>query len=205
MSRELPATVAAAIAGKVVSTAFLAEFSFASGPLRLWTGYSTLTWQGNDWVGAGHFVGLSPVDETTEIGAAGLSFTLSGLPQGLIATALAEPYRNRPCRLLLAILDDDEEVLDAYQVFAGRMDVMRIMEAADSSTVTVQAENRLIDLGRPRSIRYTDAEQQRLFPGDLGLQYTKNAETPLYWGVPPTGAAAPHYATPDTGTDYAVE
>jgi hypothetical protein len=196
MARDLPIAVATAIAAKVVSYAFLAEFAFASGTLRMWTGLGDKTWDGHTWSGAGDFAQITPIDETTEIGAAGMNFTLSGIPSSLISISLNDAYRNKPCKLWLAILDDDEAIVATYRCFGGRMDVMNIEDAGETATITVQAENRLIDLTRPRILRYSDADQQRLHPGDTGLRYAASlAEKPLPWGIPASNAAsAPAYS-----------
>lgn len=194
MGRDLPTAVATAIVGSVVKYAFFAQFEFASGTVRLWSGAGSKSWNSSSWSGAGDFGGITPVDESTDVSASGLAFRLSGIPGTSLALALGENYRGKPCKLWLAILDDDDDVVDAYQVFAGRMDVMKIDDGGDAGTISVQAENCLVDLQRPRLLRYTDAEQQRLFPGDLGLQFVaKLAERPLYWGVA-SAAMAPVYS-----------
>lgn len=195
MARDLPSAVATAIGSTVVKLAFFAEFQFASGTVRLWTGYGNKSWGGHTWSGAGDFGGLTPIDETTEIGAAGLTFKLSQVPSTSLALALGDNYRGKPCKLWLAVLDASDAVVDTYQVFAGRMDVMKIEDGDGTGAIAIQAENRLIDLSRPRTRRYTDAEQQRRYPGDRGLEYVaKLPEKPLYWGVAaPAPVAAPQY------------
>jgi hypothetical protein len=198
MARDLPVAVASAITQPVVPLAFFAELQFASGTVRMWSGFGTKSWNGQNWSGAGDFGGLSPVDESTEVRAAGLAFTLSGIPSNSIALALGDSYRGRPCKLWMAILDDAEAIVGAHQIFAGRMDVMKIDDTGETATISVQAESRLVDLRRPRSLRYTDAEQQRLFAGDVGLEYVaKLAEKPLFWGVPAPGGTAPGYGGDD--------
>ena len=73
-------------------------------------------------------------------------------------------------------------VADPVLVFHGRMDVMNI-EIGNTATITVTAESRLADWNRARTSRYTDEEQQRLYPGDKGLQYVaQTAEMELVWG-----------------------
>ncbi len=194
MARDLPSAVATAIVQTVVPLAHFAEFSFASGTVRMWSGLGPITWAGQTWTGSGDFGGLSPVDETTELGASGLSFTLSGIPSSILALALGDLYRGRPCKLWLAILNPAGAVVDTYLVFAGRMDVMKIDDSGETGSIALQAESRMIDLKRARQLRYTDAEQKRLFPGDLGLEYVaKLAEKPLQWGVPNAAAADPGY------------
>ena len=192
MSRNLPSAVASAVVAAVVNVRFFGEFQFASGTVRLWTGAGSKIWNAQTWTGAGDFAGISPVDETIAGGAAGLLFTLSGVPASTLAIALADNYRGKPCKLWLAIVDATEAIVDTYQLFGGRMDVMNIEDAGNDSRIGIQAESRLIDLTRPRSLRYTDAEQRRLFAGDLGLEFVaKLAEKALHWGVP--GAVAPAY------------
>lgn len=195
MARDLPSAVATAIVQPVVKLAFFVEFQFASGAVRMWTGNGDKSWNSQTWTGAGDFGGISPVDETTEFGAAGLTFTLSGVPSSTVALALTDAYRGRNCKLWLVILDASDAVVDSYQIFAGRMDVMTIDDSGEVSRISIQVESRLIDLARARAQRYTDAEQQLKFPGDLGLQYVaKLAEKPLNWGVPaPTTPAAAGY------------
>lgn len=191
MSRTLPSAVATGIAATVVKYAFFAEFQFASGTVRMWSGVGDKSWDSQTWTGAGDFGGMSPVDETTEVAATGLTFTLSGIPSSTLSLALSDNYRGKPCKLWLAILDAADAVADAYQLFAGRMDVMAIEDGSETGEVSVDAESRLIDLNRARSLRYTDAEQKRLYPGDLGCEYAaKLAERMLYWMVPTPASGA---------------
>lgn len=207
MSRNLPSPVASGLAQRVVPLAFFAEFQFASGPLRMWSGYGDKAWNSATWTGAGEFGGISPADETSELGASGLTFSLSGIPNSLRALALADNYRGRLCKAWLAILDAAGNVTGAYQFYGGRMDVLTITAAGETSTISVRSESRLIDLFRARTSRYTNAEQQRLSPGDTSLsRVAKLAERPLPWGVPAAApATAPRYAGPNRHGPVALD
>ncbi|MDP1580654.1 MAG: hypothetical protein Q8M02_10265 [Candidatus Didemnitutus sp.] len=196
MSRELPTGMAAALTAPVVRFVTFLEFDFSGGFLRLWSGRGEKSWNDHTWSGVGELLSISPVDETTEIGAAGLQISLSGLPPGIITLALDNNYRGRACRFWLALCDEEWVVQYSLLSFGGRMDVLTIEEGRETSIVTVRAENRLVDLGRPRSLRYTPAEQERLFPGDTSMRYVARlAEKPLPWGAPPTAA-------PGSGSSY---
>jgi hypothetical protein len=48
--------------------------------------------------------------------------------------------------------------------------VMTIQEDGQTATVSLQVENVLIDLERPRTRKYTDEEQRKRFPGDASLE-----------------------------------
>ena len=203
MARDLSTAMAGAVTAPLAQLALLAEFDFASGTVRFWTGYGQQTWSGVVWTGSGDLGAVSPIDETTTVGAASLSFTLSGVPSDLIALSLGDAYRQKKCKLWLAAVNGAGVIQGAYQIFGGRMDVMKIADNGTTSTITLTAENQLIDLGRARDLRYTDEEQQRLFPGDRGLEYVaKLSEQPIYWGIatPATGTAAAYASGASQGS-----
>lgn len=196
MSRELPSGMAAALTAPVVHVICFAEFDFASGFLRLWNGRGNKTWNAQTWTGVGDLLGITPVDETTEIGATGLQLRLSGLKPEIIGLALLDNYRGRACRFWIALCDEDWAVQYSYKSFGGRMDVLTIEEGVASCTVTVQAESHLVDLARARNLRYTHVEQQRLYPGDTSMRYVARlAEKTLPWG-------APQQSTVGSGASY---
>ena len=162
---------------------FLAiDIAFDSGPFKIWNGYGELIVNGDIYTGAGTLINVSSVEETSEVEARGISLTLSGLPPELISIALQENYQNRIIKLYVgAILSNG--TIESYQLFGGRLDVMTIQEGADTATITVTAENRLIDLNRPRQRRYTSEDQKALFPGDLGFDYVNDLqERQIEWG-----------------------
>lgn len=195
MSRDLDTPVAEGIAAKVVNFCFFAEFEFASGPVRMWSGYGDKTWNSLTWTGGGDLIGMSQIEETTEIGASGMRFTLAGVKSSLRALALADKYRGKPCRVWLAILENDlTTVAGAYRIFGGRMNVMNLTAAdAEFSRIALEAENRLNDLRRPRTRRYTPAEQKKRNPTDTALDRIGSlAERPLYWGIPYGAGAVPN-------------
>lgn len=155
----------------------LAEFEFASATVRFWTGYGDLSWNSQTWTGGGSLIGVSAVEETTDMKAVGATFTLSGVPSALISTALGEDYQGLPAALYLGALDSSGAVVeDPVKVFAGRMDVMEIEDGGETATISLTVESALADLERPRERRFTDEDQQELFPGDLGLEYVPSIQ-----------------------------
>lgn len=71
---------------------------------------------------------------------------------------------------------------DPKLLFLGRMDNMDIV-VGPTATITLKAESRLADLERPRVLRFNDATQQALFPGDRGLEFVEAMiEKAIKWG-----------------------
>jgi len=160
------------------------ELSFDSGVLRFWNGYEDITVDGAQFIGSGNLMTISGVEESGEIAARGIEMSLSGISTEIISIALQENYQNRRVRVYVGTIDADLTT-DAYIVFSGRMDVMSIEESGETSSISLTAENRLIDLERPRSRRYTAEDQKNLFPGDLGLDYVNDLQDKtLEWGRP---------------------
>lgn len=169
MSRGLSTPQVAAAAGVHRQPVALIEAFFDSGTLRLAIAPWAITSGGNSYVATGP---LLRVKETTESSSSieGLEFTLSGMPPEIIAIATAEPYRGRVIRLLKAYLnaDTNQTIGTAITQFVGRMHSMKIGEKNDSCEVIVTAEHYEAELTRATPLRLNDADQQRLYPGDLG-------------------------------------
>jgi len=221
MSRDLSNNVIANLEDEVIYPFFAVELNFDEGTfegvdgnlhdrvLRLWTGFGTLVYNGQDYYGTGNLLDISSVEESTEIGAKGATLTLSGVPSEVISLALTEAYQGRTCNIHFGLiqkgsleLESSQEVLQDYikledggkitlervivdltQLFTGYMDQMSINEGPDTSTVELKLENKLIDLERPRVGRFTSQHQKSIYPEDKGLDFVESLQdTTLNWG-----------------------
>lgn len=185
MSRDLTAGVLAAIQAADVSPILLFEGEFADGTVRLWTGVGDLTWNSQTWNGAGSLIGMAAVEETDRVEARGVTVSLSGVPTELVSAAIDGARQGLPGRVWLGFLDAAGAVIaDPVQVYTGRLDVPEIADGADTCTVALTYEGRLIDMTRPREFRYTDESQQVLYPGDRGFEYVAAIQgREITWGL----------------------
>ena len=186
MSRTLAPAFAAALAAGDLRPCLFFEGEFDGGPLRLWTGGGSASWDGKTWTGAGDLIGISAIEESGEIAASGVTITLSGVPAYLVSLVIVNAKQGLPGRLWLGLLTSAGAVISSpVLAFAGRLDVPQISDDGASATITVTYESRLIDLQRPRSWRYTDESQKALFPGDKGFEYvTAIQDQEITWGNP---------------------
>jgi hypothetical protein len=161
----LAPAAAAAIASPQLAVAYLLELGFST-PVRFNSTPNTIAWAGNDWLGAGSLGKVEAVrDAIGELSK--LQFTLSGVPTEAIALALGESARGVSCRLYFAIMDaDTHAVLDAPLLWPGELDQMPIRQEATTCSIAVTAVHAGRVLQRPKYLRYTDADQRRIAPGD---------------------------------------
>lgn len=171
--RTVSPTLQAVLEGGHVPHALLVEMQFDSGTVYVATGGINITWSGHTWLAVG---GLGAIDELKDVAgeAPGLRFALTGVPSSQIALALAEPVRNRPILLRNVWLDPagTGEVLDVMLVWTGTLDNLTLTHSAEGVvTVGVTAEHAGATLRRAKPLRYTDADQQKLYPGDTCLRF----------------------------------
>ena len=150
---------------------FLAvKAEFDSGSIRLWTGIEDLTISSEEYLGAGSLLTISSPLEDTEVTSSGVQISVSGMNETVLSYALSETYQNRPLTIFVGYLSGGtSDVVGTMTVFKGRMTALAISDDPDGSTITIDAENRLIDLKRPSNLRYTKESQEFLHSGDKGF------------------------------------
>jgi hypothetical protein len=206
MSRDLTAQTLEAIKEDVVYPFFAVELLFDNqNTLRMWTGQGTLVLEdGTQWVGLGTLLNISTVEETSEIAVKGAVLTLTGVASETLSLALSQPYQGRVCNiyfgtLLKGFIQQENESYILLQdggriylqessktlneIFSGYMDQMNISEGADTSTIELTVENKLIDLERARVARFTSAYQKSVYSGDRGLDFVESLQDKeISWG-----------------------
>ena len=205
MSRDLSSAVLDALDNDVVYPFFAVELLFDGDEvLRMWTGFGTLVYDSVSWYGAGNLLGVSNVEETSEIAAKGATLTLTAVPSEIISLALTQPYQGRVCNIYFGmfsrgslqqesgsyiLFEDGSKIMlelretGFTEIFTGYMDQMIIEEGPDSSTIQLAVENRLVDLERARPTRYTSAYQKSKYPTDLGFDFVESLQDQkLVWG-----------------------
>lgn len=179
--KVLSAAAQAVLSGSLVPLVVLIEMDLTT-PLNLNTSNLDLVVSGTTYYGTKGVGTIEPIQET-DAEVRGLSFELSGVPSTMLALAMLEPVQGKAVRIKVAMLDPATyQVVDVRQRWAGMLDTMTIEESETSSTIKVSAEHAGIDLLRPITSLYSDAEQQRLYPGDLSLQYISDqSDQQIVW------------------------
>lgn len=114
---------------------------------------------------------ISPVGESTDISDAGISLTFSGVDVTTLSVSAAPDFINSPVSVVLLISSDVSATAGSFILFEGFVTNSPSISYGANSTVVVSCQGKFAALDRERSERYSDQEQQRKHPGDLGLQY----------------------------------
>lgn len=168
----------------VLRPIFFLKLEFPSGTVYLNSSDRNITWGGNDYLGSGTIGTLSDIEETSELQANGIKFTLTGIPSTYVSIALTTEYQGSAATEYLGFFNDTYGLVDdPFIIFVGKVDTMAL-SLSNTATIELDIENRLIDWERPRVSRFTNEEQQNLHSGDKGLEFVDSvAEKELFWGV----------------------
>ncbi len=179
--RTVSTAAAAALASGMVPIAVLIEMDIST-PLFLNTSNIDLVIGGVTYYGTRGLGKIAPMADTpAEV--KGLSFELSGVPSTSVSLVLSELVQGKAVRIKTAIFDPvTYAVLDVRQRWSGLLDVMTISDSANGAVISVTAEHAGIDLARPATTLYSNAEQQRLHSGDLFYQFMADqVEQHIVW------------------------
>jgi len=163
---------------------FAVKAEFDTDDILIWTGTDDLVIASETYTGAGSLLSISNVEENTELKSNGLSIGISGMDATIVNYALTETYQNRPITVFLGYqMGGTNEVAGTLTLFKGRMTSLVIVDSPQGSTVTIDAENRLVDLDRPCNFRYTKESQNFLHSGDTSLNRVASLQDKqIVWG-----------------------
>lgn len=184
--------IAAVIASRVVSSAYLVQFDFRDLTKRVWLGFGPLRAGGQEWQGLGELISIEGLEQSTGTAAAATTFTLSGVDRDIVAMAAASSDRvkGRIVRVYLQFFETTESAKRSATiqvgallgsptvVWSGWMDqITYAAEGTGLRTITLTAEGLLAERNRPPFGMYTPGDQAARFPGDKGLDHTPGLES----------------------------
>jgi hypothetical protein len=189
MPREMSPAMLSAIAAQSLQPAIFLTATFVSGPVYLWTGYSPIVWNGNTWLGIGDLGSITPIEEGSTIEAKGLTISLNGFDATLLGHVLDEFLLGAPVVIYLGLFSGGALLDSPICCWAGRMDQPTIDVDGTTATISINCENRLLDMNVTVDKRYTPQQAQQDNPGDAGFQFVAGiAEALVYFGSIPSNS-----------------
>ena len=173
MFRSISSAIATAFGTSIVNKVIvMVRLDFDSGTLAWNNSCNNITYNSVEYIASSTLGTISNINESMGVKSSGITVTLSGIQQELIAALLLEPFLNRKAYVFLAMLDSNDafNATNVVQVFKGKMDSISGVQGKNPS-FSVSIRSRLSDWERSRSIKYTDADQQKIHPGDKGMEF----------------------------------
>ena len=184
MSRVLSSEMQTVSTADLVRPVVFVEAAFDSGNVNLWNGIGDLTYNSVTYIGAGNLLGISAIEESSDLVANGAKVVLSGIGEPLISKARDEDYQGRTLDIYLGAMDENGDVISSpVKVFSGFMDVMVVSDSGETGEIAISVENRLIEFERT-AIRRNTAEDQKIdYPTDKGFEFVAEIqEKDIVWG-----------------------
>lgn len=184
--------VAAYLAGREVSAAYLVRFDFRDVTKRVWLGFGDLRAGGATWQGTGDLISIDGLEQPAGTSASTTTFTLSGIDEDIVRAAVSasDQIKGRIVRVYLQFFETTESakrdgniqvgalVGGPAVVYTGWMDVPTYdADGVGARSITLTAEGLMADRNRPPFGLYTDGNQKARHPGDRGLEHIAGLES----------------------------
>jgi len=166
-------------AGEQIPAVQLVQIEFSAATERYCTAGTTVQWAGQQWLGLG--LGIEAVDDAVG-DLKSITLSVPAVSEAQISLALTQTVEGSPVRIYDALVDPATgAVADAVLAWSGTLNIPGV-EDGPVATINVLAEHRGVTALRSKVSRYTDDEQQRLYPGDTSLHFDPATDAaPLAW------------------------
>jgi hypothetical protein len=172
------------IQSNAIAPALMADLTFRTSTQYAWTGPTTLTYNGHDYLGLGSLGTVGSILEGTEVRADGTNVSLSGIDPLLLSESLTDIQVGAPAVIYFALVDQSLALIGTpYVIFRGKIDKPTITPGLDTITISLALESPLTNLQRPNLRRYTAADQRLYYPDDTAFNWVEILnDLALVWG-----------------------
>lgn len=163
---------------------YLVHMDFLTTPKRWWTGWGAIESGGETWQGIGNMISISGVPTSYGPSADQITLTLSGATQEMLLLSKEASSRvyGRDITIYQQFFDVAPQdataqpwspLGPAFVLYAGVMDQMTLKASRGEDdnvlrTIQLTAEGIFTNRNAPPNGRWSDADQNRRYPGDEG-------------------------------------
>ena len=151
--------------------------------IRLWSGYGERTIDGDTYLGSGDLMTIGDVETVADMSAPAMNITLSGMPGSIVNLALQEPYQRRDCRIYFGAIINEAGDHSVFTAYVGELNKMTIQDEAESGTINVLIDSKMVEAQKSSNRRYTSESQKSRYSDDTFFDYValiQDAE--IVWG-----------------------
>jgi len=188
MPRAITTAMLDAMSSQFFQPAFFVQIQLSTGTVYLWTGIGPISWNSQTWSGDGSLLSVgNQIEDAATVEARGMAITISGLNPTLLASMLGDVQLGLPIIVWLADMSGGAPTDSPLILWGGAVDQPTVDVSGSTSALTINCENLLVSMNVPADRRYTQQDQQALYPGDLGCNFvTSCQEITIFWGVATT-------------------
>lgn len=151
--------------------------------IRLWTGYGDRTIDGDTYLGSGDLMSIGDIETVADMSAPAMNITLSGMPGNIVSLALQEPYQRRDCRIYFGTIINDAGDHSVFTAYVGSLNKMTIKDEAESGTIDVLIDSKMVEAQKSSNRRYTSESQKSRHSGDTFFDYVALIQDgEIVWG-----------------------
>ena len=139
---------------------------------------ASVTYSASDFI-----LGISEINEQTDIGKSSLTLSLSGADQTFISIVLNENVINDSVDIYRGFLNDSNALIaDPFLIYKGKIDGFTINESDKDSTVNLSIVSHWADFEKKNGRKTNNTSQQRFFSTDVGMDFSSQTVLDLKWG-----------------------
>jgi len=137
--------------------------------------YKSITYDGNTYRAYGDLLSFSGLEEVLSLEVSTLTATISNISREQVSSYLSMYYVGRPVVIYQAYMGMTDDTIGdkVVEIFRGGLDTPVLNENPESgtSTMSITAGSRFIDFDRYTYRRTNNESQQKLHPGDKGMEF----------------------------------
>lgn len=185
MSKRLSDLMTTEVKKDVLHPVLFAEFFLETTTIRVWSGVGDFVWGNRTWKGMGLFGKVSAIEESVEVKSTSATFQLSAIPSNLLGEIMQYQVQGKQVVLYFGVLNDVMQLIETPIILLiGLIDQVEITDGATTSSINLTTQNRLRDLERQRTRRYTNEDQKVYYPTDTFMRYLSLIQdSKTDWGV----------------------
>lgn len=185
MPRALDPAMAAALSNGIIVPAILMMLQFRTGTRWIWNGIGDFVYNAQTYKGVGSLGKIGAISEGTELKADGVTVMLSGIDPILQAECMTDIQLGAPAKIWFALFYNGTSIIGApYLLFSGTVDRPTITISSETISISLELENKFIDLQRATQRRYTSADQRLRYPDDTAFSWVETLnDQALLWGT----------------------
>ena len=149
-----------------------------SFPLTSSVSGASVTYSTSDFI-----LGISNINEQTDLSKATFNLSLSGADQTFISTVLSENITNDVVDIYRGFLNDSNSLIsDPFLLYKGNIESFEIQESEKDSVVSLSIVSHWADFEKKNGRKTNNSSQQRFFSTDVGMNFSSQTVQDIKWG-----------------------